>query len=269
MDKDEKLKKLEILIEREYLVVKANELVQKSRFELSLLEQKTVAYICSLIKPSFVNKGVYNLHFQLDYEFDIKEYCKVCGIDYNAGKNYADIKAVLKKLRDRSMWLTLPDGSESTVAWLNKVNVSKRSGIVKIRIDEDLAPYLFNLGKRFTQYQLSNILAMRSAFAIRIYELMKSYSFQAVKIFDINELKHILMVDNIKSYSRYPDFRRKVLEQAQKEINELSDIDMSFEPITKGRKVVKIKFSIKEKDEVSKVTVNTKVNNILDKRCNS
>ena len=140
----------------------------------------------------------------------------------------------------------------------------KRSGIVKIRIDEDLAPYLFNLKEKFTQYQLYNILAMKSAFSVRIYELIKSYAYQKNKIFEINELKHLLMVDNVKSYERYPDFRRFVLEPAQKEINKLTDLNISYEPITKGRKVVKIKFVIQYKDIMERLAAEQTVNNELD-----
>ena len=54
----------------------------------------------------------------------------------------------------------------------------------------------------------------------------------------------MLMVEDVKSYTRFPDFRRKVLEIAEREINELTDITISYETITKGRKVVKIKFDI-------------------------
>ena len=61
---------------------------------------------------------------------------------------------------------------------------------------------------------------------------------------DLDELKKMLMVDKIKTYDNFKDFRKKVLEVAQKEINDLTDTDIYFETITKGRKVVKIKFSI-------------------------
>ncbi len=44
--------------QRYYHVVKGNELVQKSRYELSLPEQKTIAYICSMIKPVDVTDSV-------------------------------------------------------------------------------------------------------------------------------------------------------------------------------------------------------------------
>lgn len=244
-----------------YLVVKANELIQKNRFELSLPEQKTIAFICSMIKPV---DGKQNI-LQMEYDFNIRDYCKVCGLDYNNGNNYADIKAILKKLSDRSMWLDDGNG-EVTVRWLAKVRINKRSGLAKIEIDRDLAPYLFDLGQRFTQYQLNNILAMKSAFSVRIYELMKSYSFQKNKTFDIDELKHLLMVENVKSYANFKDFRIYVIEKAQQEINELSDINIYYEPIFKGRKVVKVKFRIESKNVIERAKSISKTNIVLNNK---
>lgn len=250
--------KLEIAKSREYLVVKANDLIQKNRFELSLPEQKTIAYICSLIKPC--NNGEY----QIDYEFNIREYCKICGFDYDNGNNYATIKGILKRLRDNSMWVRIEGGSETLMAWLDRVIADKGSGIVKIRIDDRLAPYLFNLGQNFTKYELYNILAMKSSFSIRMYELLKSYSFRKEIAFDIDELKKILMVENVKSYDRFPDFRRFVLEISQKEINEYTDINISFETVTKGRKVIKIIFHIEEKKIMDKIIANNTTVDMLD-----
>lgn len=230
----------ELTKKKGYLVVKGNDLIQRNRFELSLMEQKTVAYICSMIKP--IDSG-----FQSEYEFKIRDYCKICDIDYDNGANYAYVKETLKKLRDRSMWMTLEDGSETVVGWLDRVKTNKKSGLAHIRIDDRLIPYLFDLKQQFTQYQLYNILGMKSAFSVRIYELMKSYSFRHTIIFELNELKELLMVEHVKSYVNYKDFRVKVLEKAQTEINELTDINIEFEPIKTGRKVTSIKFIIEEK----------------------
>ena len=230
----------ELTKKKGYLVVKGNDLIQRNRFELSLMEQKTVAYICSMIKP--IDSG-----FQSEYEFKIRDYCKICDIDYDNGANYAYVKETLKKLRDRSMWMTLEDGSETVVGWLDRVTTNKKSGLAHIRIDDRLIPYLFDLKQQFTQYQLYNILGMKSAFSVRIYELMKSYSFRHTIMFEIEELKRLLMVEDVKSYVNYKDFRVKVLEKAQTEINELTDINIEFEPIKTGRKVTSIKFIIEEK----------------------
>lgn len=255
--------KIEVLKNREYLVVKGNELIQQNRFELSLPEQKTVAFICSMIKPIDAIDRAKGVPYQLDYEFNIRDYCKVCGIDYDNGKNYADVKATLKKLRDRSMWVTLDNDDETVVGWLDRVTTNKRSGIAKVRIDDRLAPYLFDLGQRFTQYQLYNILAMKSAFSVRIYELMKSYAFQKSKTFEVDELKRLLMVDDVKSYNDFGRFRHKVLEKAQEEINELTDLNIYFEPITKGRKVIKVKFRIEQKNPIERMMSGATANDRL------
>ena len=64
--------------------------------------------------------------------------------------------------------------------------------------------------------------------------------------------------------SRYPDFRRYVLEISQEEINALSDIKFFFEPITKGRKTVKIKFIIRQKDPLERLATNVRNRELLD-----
>lgn len=257
--------KIEILNSREYLVVKGNELIQQNRFELSLPEQKTVAYICSMIKPIDPMESARGLPFQLEYDFNIRDYCKVCGIDYAGGKNYKDIKATLKKLADRSMWLD--DGeSETLMRWLSYVKVNKKSEKVLIEIDRTIAPFLFNLQKKFTQYQLYNILSMKSAFSVRIYELMKSYAYQKNKIFEVDELKRLLGVEDVKSYKDFSLFRVKVIEKAQEEINERTDINIYFKPITSGRKVIKIMFTIEEKTHIEKAICNAKIHKKLDKK---
>ena len=262
MNSDEKI---DILTKRDYFVVKGNELIQQNRFELSLTEQKTVAFICSMIKPIEAIDRAKGVSFQLEYEFNIRDYCKVCGIDYDNVKNYKDVKATLQKLSDRSMWLTFPENPDEEVLcrWLSKVRTNKKSGIAYIKLDEDLVPYLFDLGQKFTQYQLYNILAMKSAFSVRIYELMKSYAFQKSKTFEVDELKRLLMVEDVKSYSNFNLFKTKVLEIAQREINELTDLNIYYEPITKGRKVVKVKFRIEQKNPMERMLAGATANDRL------
>lgn len=256
--------KEDLCVKREYLVVKGNVLIQKSRFELSLPEQKAIAFICSMIKPATFSNQLNDIPYQLEYNFNIRDYCKVCGMDYAGGKNYKDIKSTIKRLADRSMWLD--DGeNEILMRWLSCVKINKRSEKVQVEIDRTIIPFLFDLREKFTQYQLYNILAMKSAFSIRIYELMKSYVFQKTKTFELNELKNLLMVEEVKSYNRFPDFRRKVLEIAQKEINELTDLDLSFESIIQGRKVVKVKFFINKKNPIERFISEKKINNRLKK----
>ncbi|MDE5977267.1 MAG: replication initiation protein [Turicibacter sp.] len=278
MNSDERI---DILKSRDYIVSKSNQIVQKSRYNFTVSEQRTIAYICSKIKPIEARDRVKGTSFQLDYEFNILDYARTCGIQDN-GRVYDDCKAILKGLRDKSMWLTLPDDSETTVGWLSKVTTNKRSGIVKIKIDEDLVPYLFDLQSKFLSYGLKNILNMKSQYSIRLYELLKSHHCMKVGqtdrrsfseksknpkktcwTIDLDELKKLLMVDTIKSYSNFNLFKTKVLEIAQKEVNELTDITFYVEPITKGRKTIKVKFTIVSKNMIERMYANAQNDELL------
>lgn len=251
---------------RNYIVVKSNNLVLNSRYQYTTNQQKMIAFICSKIKPILKNDKE---QYQLEYEFEIIDYIRLMGIK-KTGDAYNDIKAILKSLRDKSFWLELHNGSETTVSWINKVTISKKSGLVKYRLDEDLAPYLFELQEKYLSYGLINILNFKSKYSIRMYEMLKAhYNMKRSQygkkrhetptiewVVDLDNLKHILMLDTETEkdkYKNFKDFRKKVLETAQKEINELSDTQFNFEPITKGRKTVKVMFIIKYKNSIERL----------------
>ena len=239
---------------RDYKVVKSNELIQKSRFQLSLQEQKIILYLISKIRPEDMELK--------EHTFEIIEFCKVCGIDSSNGANYRYIKQTLKELRDKSIWLSLENGTETTLAWIEKVTMSRQSGAVKIKIDSDMKPYLLQLQEKFTQYELFYTLAMRSQYSIRLYELLKSYEYQQRKEFDIEDLKRLLSAEN---YNRYPDFKRFVLERAIKEINELSDISVTYEVRKQGKKYSRIEFIMKlKKDADERMRTWARIEEILN-----
>ena len=229
--------RIAITTERDYKVVKANEIVQKARYDLNITELKALAYILSKIKPT-------DTELQ-EYTFSIKDYCQVCGIDYKNGGNYEYIKSTLKGMRDKSFWVQDETGAETTVGWLGKVRINKGSGKIKIKLDEDMHKYVIGLFDNYTQYELLSTLPMKSAYSFRIYELLKSYAFTKHHTFDIDELKRLLAAEN---YTNFKDFRKKVIEIAVKEINLYTDIEVSWEPIKIGRKVIQVKFDIKQRD---------------------
>ena len=222
-----------------YKVVKANELIQKSRFNLQLQEQKIILYLISKIKPEDMELR--------EHIFQIRDFCKVCGLDADNGANYIYIKQTLKNLRDKSIWITLADGSEETLAWIDMVRINKSSGAVNIKINDMMKPYLLQLRERYTQYELLYTLAMKSQYSIRLYELLKSYEYQHRKVFDIDELKRLLSAEN---YARFPDFKRKVLNIALREIGELSDLDITYGIIKEGRRFAKLEFTMKIKKDL-------------------
>lgn len=231
-------KRLEIVEARDYMVVKGNEIIQHARQDLTLAELKIFGFIISKIKPKDKN-------FR-EYEFSLGEYMQVLGAVSDGGKNYDDAKKALKKLSDKSFYLMQEDGSEVTIRYLYKVELNRSTRKVKVILDHDLQKYVCGLFKNFTQYELICTLPMQSAYSIRMYELLKSYAFTKKHMFDLDELKRILGCEH---YKRFPDFRRKVLEMVTREINEYTDLEVSWESVTSGpRRVVGVIFYIKSRD---------------------
>ena len=225
---------------REYKVIKSNDLIQKTRFQLSVQEQKIILFMISKIKPDDEEFITLN--------FGIQEFCRVCGIDETNGANYKYIKETVKALSDKSAWITLDDGTEVLVRWINKAWINKKSGILKLRLDDDMKPYLLQLQERFTQYELLYTLAMKSQYSIRLYEILKSYEYKRKYIFDIDDLKNRLSAEH---YERFPDFKRYVLNTALREINTLSDLKVDYEIIKVGRRFARLEFSITLKKDMN------------------
>ncbi|MGR9527306.1 replication initiation protein (plasmid) [Priestia megaterium] len=242
---------------RNYPVVKSNYLIQKTRYDLNLAEQKIVLHLIQLIEPK-------DKEFKL-YNFSIQEYCKICEMDYNNGKNYINIKRTLKSLSDKSFWIKREDGSEVLIRWIDKVTIDNKKGVIKIRLDEDLKPYLLQLKNFFTKYNYLYVMTMKSQYSIRLYEILKSYENMGGIIYEVRELRNLLGInDNVMP--RWVDFKRFVIHQAIKEINNLTDISIRYETIKKGRSVFEIVFHVTTKTENSKILSQRLIERTLTKK---
>ena len=221
---------------RENLVVKDNTLIQKSKFHLTATEQKLVCYVISLIKPT--DKALDK------YTININDFAQLCGI---SPKNvYAEFRKMIDDLDNKSVWLTMGDKTFK-FRWFSEAEYIEKQGKVRLMLNSNMKQYLIDLSHSFTQYELYNILALKSKYSIRLYELFKSYSYQHTKDFEIEELKEILGADN---YKVYKDFKRRVLDKAIEEINIYSDLNVEY--ITKAEgsnhKINKIIFIITRKE---------------------
>ena len=250
-----KLATEKIMTERDYKIVKHNDLIQKSRYSLNTQEQKVILYLISKIMPEDDSLKL--------YEFKIKDFCQICGIDETNGNNYIKLKACIKKLADKSVWITIDDkGTETLIRWIERPYINIASGILKIKIDDLMKPYLLQLKNHFTQYNFLYTLAMKSKYSIRLFEILKSYSNLHKWTVSVDDLKTKLSAE---TYERYSDFKRKVIDIAIREINEYSDITVSLEFIKDSRKISEICFNIKTKKEITeRIKTWAKIESVID-----
>lgn len=215
-----------------HLVTKSNELVSAS-YKLTLLEQKIILAIASMIKPD-------DKEFKT-YKIKIKDFMELLGLNTRTGR-YNELQQITMGLMKNAFEIKLPSGPLQ-LSWFASVQYYEGKGIVEIELSNKLRPYLLELKKKFTSYQLKNVLLLRSNYSIRLYECLKQYEKIGERTFNITQLREILGIEEDK-YTLYGHLKSKIILKAQSELKELCDLYFEFEEIKEGRKVVKIKFKI-------------------------
>jgi len=222
------------------MVRKANYLIEAA-YKLSTVEQKIILFLASTISSEDADFKSYPLR--------IKTFQSFLG---NTSSNYDRIEEVILALKEKNLKIVYPNDQGKRVIlnvnWLSSSKYTEGSGIIELRFDPELKPFLLQLKSRFTNYRLKNVVQLKSQFSIRIYELLKQYEKLGKRLFTISELRFILGIDD-DQYRQYTDFRKRVILVAQAELAEKTDISFDFEELKVGHRVGQIRFIIKSKTQ--------------------
>lgn len=156
-------------------------------------------------------------------------------------QNETRLKQFAKKLLSKPLEVPTEDGF-IVANWFADIEYIKGQAKFKVSFSKKLKPYLLDLKKRYVSYNLKNILPLTSSYSVRIYQLLKEYEKLKIRYVKVEELMDILQVPN--SYKIYDNFKRKVLQVAEKELLEHTDICFTFEEEKEGKKVDRLIFRI-------------------------
>lgn len=208
---------------------------------------------------------------------DIK---KVLGIKSNT--IYLQMDEISKKIGDKNTFYFNDSKSGITgFAVLVDSCVYKEGEGLVINFGKAATPVLFEIQKNergFTTYAIANIVGMKSSYSIRFYELFKAHAFKINKdnpyvelTYNINQLKILLGVYDMNTsdaakakrmmeegeedydkiaaaikgelpYQKFSNFKAKVLDKSQEELEKFSDMRFDYEIIRRSRKPIAIKF---------------------------
>lgn len=158
-----------------------------------------------------------------------------------------EIEKTAQRITKKTMHLRriLPDKSVEfeTVAIIPYARY--KDGVFKFRLNYSIIPYLVEINKNFTEFQLHNLLSMSSSYSIKLYKLLYQYKNIGKRIFMVNSLKEQFGI--LDKYSKYSDFKKRVLDSSIFQINKLTDLEVDYKEIKYGRKVEKIEFTFKIK----------------------
>jgi len=232
------------------VVKKSNVAIRKARYSLSLQQQKVLCYLISELNETDTH--------ETEKIFDIKAFYDFMEV---GNKDYDKVRQCLRTLRDKSWWIKDENGWDVVVSFLNTVRSDKRSGKVRVKFHEDMMPFLQHLKTEYTQYKLWYTMTMRSEYSLRLYELLKSVAAKELWHFEIADLKRIFMCEN---YKLFGDFKRRVIDPAVTEINEKTDITVTYALFKDGRSYVGIEFYINNKSIEDRLTVDHQIRAELD-----
>lgn len=222
-------------MDKNYIVTKSNVLINCS-YDLTVQQQKIILTLASMVQPQ-------DIEFK-EYEFKIKDFIELLGVKDD--KKYTEIPKITEGLM--KPFKILDDGDLIQIGWLSSARHKKKQGIIILRFDPTLKPYMLGLKEFYTSYRLENVLSLKSKYSIRLYEVLKSNLFKKKITIEIEELRKMVSA-NEKTYNTYGNFKSKILIQAQKELKDKTDITFEFEEIKTGRKVTSIKFNINSNDK--------------------
>ncbi len=112
----------------------------------------------------------------------------------------------------------------------------------------------------FTKYTLEQTAHLKSLYAVRLYELLIQWrEARKTPLFEIDIFREQLGL-GVGDYKRMSDFKRRVLDASVKEINDKTDIKVSYNQEKKGTIIVGFKFKVLMKDKPKGVKLERDIN---------
>lgn len=204
----------------------------------------------SLLQRKITNALLFHAYKELmlkeEHEITVKQLCRLIGYQ---GNNHAAIKEALKGLISTVIEWNLIDDKTGNENW------TASSIIASVSLEGPLCYYaysprmkqLLHSPSMFGKIDLVIQSRFRSSYGLALYENCIRYrGLPHTKWFDMELFKKLMGVPAGK-YDVFRDFKKRVLDKAVDEVNCYSDLTIASELQKEGRKVTKIRFTLKER----------------------
>ncbi len=259
-----------------------------AKYKSTLLENKLLALSLTKIQDAYEDK-----EGSLTVKIPGKEVRKI--FDTNSGSFYDKLESAADSLMNRKLGMSDPDTQEFQFMAV-VINSQYKDGILSIEYNKNMKAFLKDLKDNYTRLSFETMLKFKSVYSFRLYELLKSEMYTPKGVINksgeyriekgLSELKFELGVVNTtdrkvadylrnktnpdydeaikltekKLYDKWSEFKRVALDTAVDEINEKTDVELSYETVNGGRggKVMSLIFFAKYKDVIDKEFVDGK-----------
>ena len=227
-----------------------------------------------VVKKNTLNECMHNLtlvemrlmqlaivDFRNKVEFDssavVEIHASVYAQTFNVSRQTAH-EAILeaeKTLFQRQFTFINDEGRTVKSRWIAHVEYSDNS--IKLGLSLPIIDAISRIdGKEtpFTRYHIEQTHALNSRYSLRLYELVVQYlKMGKTPIFELKKFRFQLGLLP-ENYKEMKNFKKYVLDLAVNEINEKTNIDISYEQKKKGRVITGFIFTVNEKRKEKDVT---------------
>ncbi len=246
----------------------------RSHYILSHIEQRTISFILSKIKPSHklpydldINIGdkiksytkgelIPGQYFTAEDEFTIsaEDYAKEFNVTLDCAKK--NLQEIYKTLPDKKIILDYSTKS-GTFHWISFIEYDKETNILSIFFSPQIIPFICQLTSYFVTAAINEITAFSNKYSYNLYLNLKSrFDEQKIKSpveFSLEELYFILEVRENSLYrENFGLFNQNVLSAIisdLKNTNYFANLSTSY--VKSGRKVTGINFILAKSRKIS------------------
>lgn len=242
------------------LVVKDNVLINAS-YNLEVTEQRLI--LLSIIRARETGQGItadsrLQIHAS-DYanRFDVTKEAAYDALK-NAVNNLFERKFSYKEYTDNNKEIVVKS------RWVSQIAYIEDSAVLEVIFAPAVVPFITRLEKHFTSYQMKQVAQVTSKYGIRLYELLIQWrEIGKTPVLEINDFRFKLSLEDTE-YKNMSDFKRRVIDPAIKQINEFTDITVTYEQKKSGRTITGFEFKFKLKNQPPKEKKPSKDQNTID-----
>jgi plasmid replication initiation protein len=125
------------------------------------------------------------------------------------------------------------------------VEITDKTNYIRIGFDEDVRNLIVDYKNNFTRLNL-NVLTKLSPKSFRMYELLKQYEDTGFRTMAVEDLRETF--DLTGQYNLYGSIKQRIIDKAQRDLEEHADITFTYDEIKQGRAVNRINFHIRSKN---------------------
>ena len=233
------------------LVVKDNALMNAS-YNLEVTEQRLI--LLAIINARETGAGITS---DSKLEIHASDYSKQFNVTKEAA--YKALKSAVNNLFERQF--SFQEETKRGIGtvrsrWVSRIKYIDDSATLEITFAPDVVPLITRLEQHFTSYQIIQVAQLTGKYAIRLYELLIAWrEVGKVPQIGLSDFRERLGVE-VDEYKAMNHFKSRVLEPSIKQINEHTDIIVTYEQHKKGRTITGFSFRFKQKQQAKKIEAN-------------